>query len=467
MGKRTGLVYLRLPLAALVAAGCAVSTEEPSDNADTSTQGSVTAAGEGGLAAQKLGEKLESVDRVLNDYERSRMTDWVAQNRVADAVIKKRLRTADGRNVNCVDVNEQPSVRRLKLGQVDAPPVLPDENRVTVDQPARALPLLDNRNGAAACDAGTVPVTEITQDVLARFRSLDDFFKKIPSHLAGEPATNLAPSRQLSLEEPHDGPADQHQYAVYSKTVANWGSWGGFNVWKPATELTSEFSLLQTWVVAGTGAQKQTLESGWQVYRDLYSNAEPHLFIYSTRDGYGSTGCYNNSCSDFVQVSSTVFPGAALSPVSTAGAANQKAIDIQWVKGGDSGHWWLKVGTEWVGYYPRSLFNAATGVANHAASFRFGGEIIDNENGGHHTTTDMGSGSFPSGGFGTAAYLRNLRYYSSVNASGTVLWSDANTLTRYSVTDALCYDASYTTGDASWGSYLFLGGPGYHSTNCQ
>lgn len=465
MGKRGGRGFLYLPFVALVVAGCAISSEESSESIDDAASGGLLE--QDGAVPSAVAEVGQSVARVLDARERSRMVDWAATSRVPEANIKKRLHTREGRRVSCVALEEQPSVQRLSLAEVERAPKTLEPRHAAETTTARAVGLMDEHDLLAACDIGTVPVPEIAEETLMRFRTLDDFFRKVPSHLASEPRLTLGPSRQLSLQEPHDGPTDPHQYAVYSRAVTNWGSFAIFNVWKPAAELNSEFSLMQTWLVAGTGAQKQTLESGWQVYQDLYGDAEPHLFIYSTRDGYGSTGCYNNSCGDFVQVSRTVFPGVAISPVSAPGPENQKEVAIQWLKDGESGHWWLKYGAEWVGYYPRSLFNAVTGIANHASAFRFGGEIIDDERAGRHTTTDMGSGAFPGSGYGAAAYIRNLRFYASAGVKDTLPTSDATGMTRYAVTDSLCYDVSYATGDPNWGSYLFLGGAGYHPTNCQ
>jgi hypothetical protein len=154
-----------------------------------------------------------------------------------------------------------------------------------------------------------------------------------------------------------------------------------------------------------------------------------------------------------------------LSPFSTPGAENQWQTAVRWVKDGDSGSWWLWVEGGYVGYYPRALYNTA-GVANHAAKIDFGGEIIDKESGGNHTTTDMGSGKFASGGYGTSAYQSSLRYFYKVDAAGVVRFREATGLTT-SVTDANCYDISYTSGVEGAGSTIYFGGPGYHSVNCQ
>ena len=84
------------------------------------------------------------------------------------------------------------------------------------------------------------------------------------------------------------------------------------------------FSLSQEWYVGGSGTTLpglQTEEIGWVVYPAMFSNSEKaHFFIFSTADGYNTTGCWNNSCGDFVQVNSFgVYLGSPFSNYSTTG----------------------------------------------------------------------------------------------------------------------------------------------------
>lgn len=73
------------------------------------------------------------------------------------------------------------------------------------------------------------------------------------------------------------------------------------------------------------------------------------------------------------------------------------------------------------------------------------------------TTTDMGSGHFPEDGFGKAAYIRGIyvidtgdnAYQYSPNTGNVI--SDAN---RYRL------QSHWVSGEGSWGSYMYLGGPG-------
>lgn len=455
--NRGGYVCLSLTIA-LLQLGCSAD---------------VGGANEESSANESEALSVAPVVRVESAAEADRMTAWVAKKRVDPKSVRRTLWTKQGRRVECVDLLAQPAVKARGLSAIEAPPTVQPEDAASLAkgattraQPERLLAANAVDAAGADCDAGTVPVAEVTVDDLKRFKNLEDFFRKEPSHLTGlapEKESLLAP--QSVVPPAHNGPSSLHQYAHARRSVTNWGALSTLNVWKAATQLTNEFSLSQIWVVGGSGDGLQTLEVGWQVYRDLYGDANPHLFIYSTQDNYETTGCYNNTCGDFVQTSSTVFPGQGLSPFSTPGTGNQFQTAVRWVKDGDSGSWWLWVEGGYVGYYPRALYNTS-GVADHAAKIDYGGEIIDKESGGNHTTTDMGSGKFASGGFGTSAYQGSLRYFYKVDAAGVVRFKEATGLTT-SVTDANCYDISYTSGVEGAGSTIYFGGPGYHSVNCQ
>ena len=107
----------------------------------------------------------------------------------------------------------------------------------------------------------------------------------------------------------------------------------------------------------------------------------------------------------------------------------------------------------WVGYYPGSMFDT-TGLRTYGSVLHWYGEIVDigdNEN----SYTDMGSGHFASEGYGKAAWMRLLKYWST----GDVLTDYRTPITtvqtpgQYSV-------AQNFDNTGSWGSYMFYGGPG-------
>jgi hypothetical protein len=169
-------------------------------------------------------------------------------------------------------------------------------------------------------------------------------------------------------------------------------------------------------------------------------------------DAYQETGCYNLHCSGFVQTSSRVAIGAAISPISSPGGRQFDITLLIW-KDPRRGHWWLQLGSggALVGYWPSSLF---THLGTRAGMVQFGGEVVNARTAGApHTATQMGSGRFPGEGYARAAYFRNVQVVdwdnSLVPAAGLRLLADRPG----------CYDIAGGSGGA-WGTYFYYGGPG-------
>ena len=121
-----------------------------------------------------------------------------------------------------------------------------------------------------------------------------------------------------------------------------------------------------------------------------------------------------------------------------------------------SGNWWLRVQNSDLGYWPSSIF---TRLSDRADIITWGAEIVNLELQGRHTSTQMGSGHFPSEGFSKASFFRNLEY---IDDSGAV--KDAENLVPY-VTKPSCYDLQLGNVN-KFGTHFFFGGPGY-SDKCQ
>src|ERR1039458_7097956 len=121
---------------------------------------------------------------------------------------------------------------------------------------------------------------------------------------------------------------------------------------------------------------------------------------------------------------------------------------------GGSHNWWLKYGNIWIGYYPNSWFNSS-GLADKSDEIDYGGEVVNDSIGGVHTTTQMGSGHFPSEGWQHSAYVKRIQYVDMNNVN-----QNASSLTR-SVSGASYYDLTlYASSDTNWLNYYFCGGPG-------
>ncbi|XP_044959811.1 mucin-5AC-like isoform X2 [Hordeum vulgare subsp. vulgare] len=198
---------------------------------------------------------------------------------------------------------------------------------------------------------------------------------------------------------------------------------------------------------------------GSQVSPELYGDSRPRLFTYWTSDAYEATGCYNALCPGFVQTSSRVAIGAAISPVSSLAGEQYDMTLLIW-KDPKLGNWWLSYGdagaSQLVGYWPAELF---THLSGHASMVEWGGEVVNTSPGGAHTATQMGSGRFASEGFGRASYFRNLETVDAGNSLAPVSLDAVQTLAE----DGGCYDIrkAYDERDG-WGTHFYYGGPGHN-----
>jgi hypothetical protein len=256
-----------------------------------------------------------------------------------------------------------------------------------------------------------------------------------------------------SVEVPADGTA--HEYGYSSQWVTCYGADGNLAAFDPYLHRSDEFSLLQVALARGSGSGKQTIEAGWQEYRDLYGDWVPHLFVFYTTNGYSASGDnkggYNRDVDGWVQYSDIVYPEAISSPNSTRGGA-QYIMQIKYQL--YQGNWWFCCNGRWIGYYPASLFNT-NGLRSKAEKVAFYGEIVDSGKDSGSSWTDMGSGHWPDRGWTWSAYMSNLRYQSSTGGS----------MSRYSGSTWESNPAEYgiepyfdNTG--SWKSYCWVGGPG-------
>lgn len=381
--------------------------------------------------------------RVVSNAELDAMKSYVAE-RSDPRIVVKSIVLNDREQVDCVDMRLQHGFSKRIL-TIAAPPEEAPSVAKSASSPADSEAIQEYGAHSETCPVGSIPRLRLRIEELQRFRTLRDYMKKVPSHLsnrAGDSAMSLA-----------TGPTDLHQHAVARQHVSNIGAEGVLNLWSPYTGLASEFSLSQLWVMGGDGDDAETVEAGWQVFKDMYGDSRARLFIYFTPDNYGSGGCYNLTCNGFVQVDNSVAIGTAWSAYSSRGGA-QYTISLRLQRSAE-GHWWLRYGTKWLGYWPNSKFDAK-GIATQADTIQFGGEILDRRGSGLHTSTDMGSGLFPAMGFGQTAYQRNLAYY--YGAASSPFINDANPWIW--VTGWLCYDATTAFDGSSWRRYVYFGGPG-------
>ena len=397
-------------------------------------------------------EPMEEIVRVRDSLERKKMERYIA-NYIQSEDIVTTIVLPSGDTCDCIAIERQPALKRSELAGHKInyePPVLPkelqgDQSSNLESDPASQKQLTELKqeygSNGKLCPEKTIPILRLTMEILDNFETLDDFFRAHPPH-------NV------------NGPTSLHQYATARFTGDNWGGQSTLNVWAPYTERSGEFSLSQIAVARGSGNDRETVEVGWQKYRDLYGDYRPRLFIYFTPDNYGSGGCYNLNCSGFVQIDNRISIGGGFTNISAhPHPSTSWEFTIRWQRHDRTGDWWLKYGEIWVGYYPSNLFDN-NGLRPRGSRVSFYGEIIDDTPESGHTRTDMGSGHFPSDGFSYAAYQRTVRTITT----GTV-WN-IRPMLDISRTDSDCYDIILHNSSGSWESYFYFGGPGYNS-HCQ
>ncbi|WP_235430345.1 neprosin family prolyl endopeptidase [Xanthomonas sp. MUS 060] len=192
-------------------------------------------------------------------------------------------------------------------------------------------------------------------------------------------------------------------------------------------------SISQIWIYGQSDAQQQqTLEVGWQLrpsYRDWGNKSI--TFIYSTQDGYATTGCHNLECGDFVQVVSDNVLGTpyAEDRYSISGG-KQGLMSVQYQRD-SGGNWWLMLDGTWIGYYKASLYSGDLAQGSAAVGFSAGGEIYAND---LTPSTPMGSGAFAAAGYRKAAFQAN-HFYLDDNLDAHAVTN----LSAYSLDSPTCY----------------------------
>jgi hypothetical protein len=363
----------------------------------------------------------------------------------------------DSAHYDCVPIEQQPAVRKYGIKKIATPPPqsLLDQSanaaEGVLESPIGQAQQLDPENpfdafgNSVHCEENTIPMRRITLDAMSHFQTLRQFFQKSPNE--------QAPGQREKL--PPGGPA--HKYSTTFQYVNNLGGQSNLNVWAPLvnTSLGEGFSLSQEWYVGGIntgvppcgGPQScsiQTEEVGWVVYPDMFGDENPHFFIFSTPDGY-ATGCWNNSCGDFVQTKDAGILGASLHPVSTLGGT-QYEISSQYQL--FKGNWWVSYAGTFIGYYPGTMYHGGQNT-KHAQVIEFGTEST-----GTNVWPPEGSGQWPSKGFKYAAYQRNLFY---INTAGKGIW---DSLTP-DISSPKCYSIGGPfSGTGAWTVYFYEGGPG-------
>ncbi|KAI3883505.1 hypothetical protein MKX03_010518 [Papaver bracteatum] len=361
---------------------------------------------------------------------------------ISNTRIIKTIKVDKDEIIDCYDIYKQPSLNHplLRNHTIQARPSMYPK-KLKLDN-LGTLQLTQTWHKYGTCPQGTILVRRIGKDY---------------------PSTLLRKHRHPELSHSKDSPdtlqpndiRDVHEYATIKVHDNFLGAQEKINLWNPVMEVPSEFSVSQIWVAAGNGDDLNTIEAGWQVYQYRYHDSHTRFFILWTGDNYRKF-CTNLDCSAFVHTSSEIALGCNFSEVSTF-KGNQKDATFSIHKEQNSGNWWIQVQDILVGYYPSSLF---TQLSNTSTRIDFGGEITNKRSKGQHTSTQMGSGHFPSeGGLGISSYFIHIQIIDEHNEA-----KDPSDVKTY-VTNPNFYDLQIDNKHTN-GYGFYYGGPGYND-NCQ
>jgi Neprosin len=307
---------------------------------------------------------------------------------------------------------------------------------------------------------------------------------------------------------------DHRWYAEMIKTMTAYGISATFSRFRPQVE-DQDFSLIQLIAINQHPSHPtQTVEAGWRRYRtDDNDSSEPEVFIFYTAVGYDKYGPGLQEAVDNGQMDpspghetgdfqwiipaprSKLFKGLPVSHIYGA----QLGIGLKWSLVKNDGSlidgWYLAVNDQFVGYYPTSIFEktppaptsgpnsgipyqpfkAEDSLSHHATQVKIYGEVYDHkyDRGDPErpadllpTTTDMGSGKFPSDGRGQAAFISNIQARTSQPGDAET-WVDADNTWSLSGDDPangldqIRYNITFTPNyGTSWGAFCLIGGSG-------
>lgn len=185
-------------------------------------------------------------------------------------------------------------------------------------------------------------------------------------------------------------------YNVGSQAAVADGLYTTMTVAKPTLATVDYHTLAELALQSADG--QQIIEVGWNVDRAVNGDADPHLFVYHWINQ--ATTCYNGC--GFVQYATDLKPGDTLTyDVS-------KKFGIQY----SGGAWWIAYDTEWVGYFPASLWSDAGVTFTQAGFMQVFGEVA-----AASTTpcTAMGNGITPDQS--TSAFFASVNYINGPTVS--------------------------------------------------
>jgi hypothetical protein len=407
----------------------------------------------------------------VSDAETFRIQKYI-DSRYSAADVLHTFRTARGQQIDCVDAYAQPGMKHPAMrGKTIATPPNHASPAPSVTDSA-IEPLFggsDEDGNDRACPSGAVAIAHLDAETIKNAGGLRAYMGHRPQGL--KPGPIATPDSHASNYAHVEGSPSQPPPNMHGASVT-------FSVHKPSTSSSSDHSLSQLWFSSGsahywdaggcttgaTGTCYQTLETGWTVDSQLNGDNAPHLFIFTTWDGYAD-GAYNaamaynykngvyDSFAPWV-----AYPGAPYTvgqPLTyNAVGAVPKEITLEWFSDFGAPDWWLYVNGVPIGYYHSTLFSGSMADPNGWGNHLFvGGEVYAGPSG--TDTAEMGTGNPAEYGYPLAGYQRNVQYAGRTQGLG--YWAPL-LLTSWYVPYPSCYDEVMTGGQVGWGTYFFFGG---------
>ncbi|KAF8380230.1 hypothetical protein HHK36_027712 [Tetracentron sinense] len=377
---------------------------------------------------------ISSRDVVTGRRGLSKEEDWDLdrQLKFINKPAAKSIQTKYGDILDCIDINKQLAFDHplLKNHTIQIRPKFIPKGMIGKASSTMTSSQFIFKN--IGCPPGTVPIRRTQKEDLMMAKYLSLLGRKYP--------TNILP-----LSNNQSG----HHFAVLEMKSGCYGSKAHLNIWGPSVS-NDQFSLASIWLVNGAEDEINTIQAGWIVNPYLFQNFT-RLYTYWTADGYHRTGCFNTNCPGFVQVSTEIYLGIILNPLSTY-AGEQYEIPLSVYQDHDTGNWWLIYGEDkYVGYWPKSIF---TTLAHGASKVAWGGETFSPQT---EPSPSMGSGHFSKEGFRRSCYFNRIQV---ADQTGTFFNLNAGLLDTYA-DEPKCYDIinGGNSGD-EWGNYMYFGGPG-------
>lgn len=460
---KSSTVVILVGLAQIVAC----SAEAPSSRPMGSTAAASSAAMvTGGHPADELARAQAFID---GRYPRS--------------AVQHTFKTRLGDTIECIDFFAQPGVRALAAQGTPITQLPRPVRRVTGPfDPALAGVMFDGSvdedGNARACSDTTVPMVRLTVGDIERRGGID---RLLSLHKTFEGGRAEAPDGA--------GPSYAHAQVGFTGGFAFRADRATLSVWTPGPipSGVGNHSLMQTWTSNGGanwGANapcapncQETVETGWTVDPDLNGDGNPHLFIYSTTDGY-QTGCYNGfifsgngtptnplfPCQPWLTVPGAAFaPGQTLTASTGPSSVAELTVQVSQCNGDCPGGWAISVrqigsaALGDIGYYPSSNFNGP--FATQATVFQAGAEVDDITDLNTTTKTDtftlpMGSGSSASAGYGVAAYVHDYGVYTGADPIGPFGTPGSTVKPPYFVAQFTPKSGQIET---TWNNFFYLG----------